>query len=192
MNAFAIVGLGMTLLAWSAWAQAPEERLAASRAAAVQLTQQLGTELRKELAAGGPAGAIGVCRNVAPEVASQLSRQLGARVARVSLRTRNPLLGTPDAWEQTVLADFDRRAAGGEKPETLEVAEVVAEPAANYFRYMKAIPVQPLCLTCHGTQEAIAPEVKERLSEDYPHDRAVGYRVGQVRGAVTVKQRIAD
>lgn len=192
MKVVAVVGVGMTVLAWSALAQTPEERVAASQAAAGQLTQQLGAELRKELAVGGPAAAIGVCRHVAPEVASKLSRQMGARVARVSLKTRNPLLGTPDSWEQTVLAEFDRRAATGEKPETLEFTALVTEPAGRYFRYMKAIPVQPLCLSCHGAQETIAPEVKEQLSQDYPHDRAVGYSVGQIRGAITIKQRIAD
>src|SRR5512143_778130 len=92
----------VTLLALPAAAQSTDELLAASRAAASQLTQQLGAELRRELAASGPEGAIGVCKNIAPEIAGKLSRQAGARVARVSLKTRNPLLGTPDAWEQGV------------------------------------------------------------------------------------------
>lgn len=192
MRSISTAGLGLALLAGWAWAQTPDERLAASRAAAGQLTQQLGAELRKELAAGGPAGAIGVCRNVAPEIAGKLSRDMGARVARVSLKVRNPLLGTPDAWEQQVLVDFDRRAAAGEKPDVLEVSEIVAEPAGRYFRYMKAIPVQPLCLACHGAREAIAPEVADRIAQEYPHDRALGYSPGQIRGAVTVKQRLAE
>jgi len=192
MRTISAFGACLVVLAWPAWAQDTEERLAASRAAAGQLTQQLGAELRKELAAGGPVGAIGVCRNVAPEIAGKLSRQMGARVARVSLKTRNPLLGTPDAWEQQMLADFDRRAAAGDKPETLEVFEVASEPAGRYFRYLKAIPVQPLCLACHGTPETIAAEVKERIAQDYPHDRATGYSLGQIRGAVTIKQRVAE
>ena len=192
MRTILLAGAGLMLCAWSAWAQTPEERLAASRAAAGQLIQQLGAELRKEIEAGGPAQAISVCRTAAPEIAGKLSRQMGARVARVSLKTRNPLLGTPDAWEQQVLADFDRRAAAGEKPEALEVSEVLAEPAGRYFRYMKAIPVQPLCLTCHGAPEAVAVEVRDRIAREYPHDRALGYSAGQIRGAVTVKQRVAD
>ena len=192
MRTIRAFGACLVVLAWPAWAQDTEARLAASRAAAGQFTQQLGAELRKELAAGGPVGAIGVCRNVAPEIAGKLSRQMGARVARVSLKTRNPLLGTPDAWEQQMLADFDRRAAAGDKPETLEVFEVASEPAGRYFRYLKAIPVQPLCLACHGTPETIAAEVKERIAQDYPHDRATGYSLGQIRGAVTIKQRVAE
>jgi hypothetical protein len=108
----------------------------------------------------------------------------------VSLKTRNPLLGTPDAWEQKVLEEFDRKVAAGEKAETLEFGEVVNEPSARYYRYMKAIPVQPLCLTCHGNREQMSPFLLEQLGADYPHDRATGYSPGQVRGAVTVKRRL--
>ena len=131
-----------------------------------------------------------VCRQFAPELAGQLSRETGWRVARVSLRTRNPLLGTPDPWEQKALAEFDRRAAAGEKPDTLEFAEVVEEPAGRYFRYLKAIPVGPLCVTCHGSKDQMAPFMVEEIEKQYPHDRATGYTPGQVRGGVTVKRRL--
>ena len=36
--------------------------------------------------------------------------------------------------------------------------------------------------------DMIAPEVAQRLQTDYPHDRARGYTVGQIRGAVTIKR----
>jgi hypothetical protein len=162
--------------------------LAESRSLAGQLGSQLGAALKKELSTGGPESAIGVCRQVAPDLAGQLSRQSGARVARVSLRTRNPLLGQPDAWEQAVLQDFERRLSAGEKPETLEHAELVTEPAGRSFRYMKAIPVQPMCLGCHGATESMAPAIRERLAADYPQDRAVGYAPGQLRGAFSVRK----
>jgi hypothetical protein len=159
-----------------------------ARALAGQLLQPLGATLMAELAANGPEGAIGVCKQVAPDIAGSLSRQTGSKVARVSLRTRNAMLGAPDAWEQAVLADFDRKAAAGDKPETLERAEFVDEPAGRYFRYMKAIPVQPMCLACHGAAENIPDGVKQKLALDYPKDRATGYAAGQIRGAVTVKK----
>lgn len=178
----------LTGLAAPAGAQTADDLLADSRAVSAQLVQQLGARLKQEMARGGPAGAIDVCSEIAPAIAGQLSRQSGARVARVSLKTRNPLLGTPDRWEQAVLADFDRRAAAGEKPEGLEHSETVTEPQGRYFRFMKAIPVQPLCLACHGTDATIAPEVAQLLEREYPHDRARGYSVGQIRGAVTVKR----
>jgi hypothetical protein len=158
------------------------------RALARSLQSQLAPLLMKEINERGPDGAIGVCTTIAPSVASDLSRRNGVKVSRVSLRTRNPVLGTPDAWEQKVLAEFDRRAAAGEKPDAIEFGEVVTEPAGKSWRYMKALPVMELCTNCHGPAEALAPAVKARLQAEYPHDRATGYSVGQIRGAVTVKR----
>ncbi|HEV8647664.1 MAG TPA: DUF3365 domain-containing protein [Burkholderiales bacterium] len=163
-----------------------------ARATASDLIQRLGALLKKEMAAGGPDNAIAVCRDTAPDLAGDLSRKTGARVSRVSLKTRNPLLGQPDPWEQRVLAEFDQQAAQGAKPETLERSEVVTEPQGRFFRYLKAIPVQPLCLTCHGTTDSIPNPVKARLATDYPHDRATGYALGQIRGAVTIKRSMDE
>ncbi|HSD60455.1 MAG TPA: DUF3365 domain-containing protein [Burkholderiales bacterium] len=159
-----------------------------ARKTSAEFGQKLGAELKKSLEAGGPEAAIGVCKDIAPAISSDLSRKKGWRVTRVSLKTRDPLLGLPDAWEQKVLADFDQRAAAGEKPETLEFAEVVSEPQGKSLRYMKAIPTQELCLTCHGPTDTIPTGMKQKLAEQYPHDRATGYRVGQVRGAFSIKQ----
>lgn len=161
-----------------------------ARALAGQLVQKLGAALKQEMAAGGPEQAISVCRDLAPALAGELSRGSGARVARVSLKTRNPLLGQPDAWEQEILQSFEKRLAVGEKVETIEHSAVIDEPQGKVFRYMKALPVQPLCLACHGSPEAMADPVKARLAALYPHDRATGYAAGQIRGAVTVKQAV--
>jgi hypothetical protein len=178
----------VSLFCVPARAQQPTELLAQSREAAASLLQQLGTQLKSTLAEHGPEGSVAVCKSIAPELAGRLSREKGWKIARVSLKTRNPLLGTPDAWEQKVLEEFDRKVAAGAKAETLEFGEVVNEPAARYYRYMKAIPVQPLCLTCHGSRDQMPPLILEQLGADYPHDRATGYSPGQVRGAVTVKR----
>jgi Protein of unknown function (DUF3365) len=158
-----------------------------ARATAAELVQALGAALKKEMADGGPAAAIGVCRDLAPKLAGELSRKTGGKVSRVSLRLRNPLLGQPDAWEQEMLISFDKRSAAGETADKLDVSENVTEPAGRYFRYMKALPVQPLCLACHGEAASIAESVKSRLAQDYPHDRATGYAPGQIRGAVSIK-----
>lgn len=158
------------------------------RKVAAQFVRELGGELRRELEATGPVRSIIVCKFSAPEIASSLSRVTGWRVSRVSLRTRNPALGQPDVWEHGVLADFDRRARSGEKPEAIEFAEVVKEPGGVYFRYMKALPVDKPCLQCHGPVDTLSDPVKERLASDYPFDRATGYTLGQVRGAVTIKR----
>ena len=51
---------------------------------------------------------------------------------------------------------------------------------------MKAIPPAGLCLACHGEQ--LDSVVKARLETLYPDDQALGYRVGDIRGAFTITQ----
>ncbi len=159
-----------------------------ARATAVELLKGVGGAMLKEMERSGPERSVLVCKYSSPEVASALSRKTGWRIARVSLKPRNPAMGTPDAWEQRVLLEFDRRAAGGESAASLERAEIVNEAQGRYFRYMKALPVKGVCLACHGPAASIAAATKARLAAEYPHDKAIGYRVGQVRGAVTIKR----
>lgn len=176
----------MLLAIWPA-AASDSDRTAAARAVAVELVQRLGAALKQELATSGADGAVAVCKDTAPRLAGELSRRTGWRVARVSLKPRNALLGAPDAWEQSVLLRFEQAVAAGEAVERIDYAETVQEPQGRFFRYMKALAVQPPCLTCHGPATTLPESVRRRLAEEYPHDRAVGYDVGQLRGAVTIK-----
>lgn len=159
-----------------------------ARQTAMQLIKQLGGELQKQMSSGGPESAISVCKEKAPAIASEMSRSTGWRVTRVSLKTRNPLLGTPDEWEQGVLKILEQRLAAGAKPETLEFAQIVDEPAGRVYRYMKALPVQPVCTTCHGGADNIPEGVKARLAAEYPHDKATGYSPGMIRGGISIKR----
>ena len=159
-----------------------------ARAVAMPFLKELGAANKKAVTEGGPGSAVVVCKDIAPKMAGDISRSTGWKLTRVSLKVRNPLLGTPDAWEQSVLKGFEERAAKGEKPEAMEVAEIVQEPAGKSFRFIKAIAMQPACLACHGSNEQMADEVKVKLSVEYPHDQGTAYSVGQIRGAVSIKR----
>lgn len=162
--------------------------LADARKAADELLTSTRSELVKAIEASGPLRALVVCKYTVPEIASAVSRRSGARVTRVSLTPRNPVLGWGDAWEQRVLMSFDDRLARGEAVESLEHAEVVTEPSGKFMRYMKALPMLPACMHCHGPKEQISESIRQQLAHDYPHDQAVGITVGKVRGAVTYKK----
>jgi hypothetical protein len=159
-----------------------------SRQAVGALFKQLGGALKKEMEAGGPEAAVAVCRDLAPRITNQASLEKGWKVTRVGTRVRNPMIGTPDAWEQTVLGRFEQRLKAGEKPEDIEHSEIVDEPGGRYYRYMKAIGVQPVCTTCHGAPESLPEGIKSALAKHYPHDKATGYSVGQLRGAFSIKR----
>lgn len=158
-----------------------------AREVARTLTSRLQQALQSALGSGDVAGGIAACNQMAPAYTRQISTERGWRVTRVSLKPRNPLLGAPDAWEQGILSQFDEAAVDGADPTTLEVAEIVEEPQGKRLRYMKALPVQAPCVTCHGPAETLASDVAAALRAQYPHDQAIGYRVGDVRGALSVK-----
>jgi hypothetical protein len=144
--------------------------------------------MQKAVAEKGVAGAIPVCKEEAPALIKEKRQETGWDIRRVSLKTRNAERGTPDLWEVRQLADFNIRAAQGEKPETIEKSEIVTLNGKQVFRYMKALPVGDVCMMCHGPAEALDAGLKAKLNESYPHDQATGYSKGEIRGALTVKR----
>ncbi|MEO8326528.1 MAG: DUF3365 domain-containing protein [Nitrospirota bacterium] len=170
----------------------PGERDQASAKVSGAFLQELSEAMTREMTQGGPVEAIKVCAELAPEIANRLSRENGWRVTRVGTRVRNPLLGMPDAWEQQVLEGFAARAAKGEALAGMGHGELVSEPNGEYYRFMKAIPVQSKCLLCHGPTETIPDSIKTILKQRYPFDAAIGYQVGDLRGAVSIKQPLGQ
>lgn len=191
MKAPALIALGLPILfAGCATGPSAEEQAAMAadaRKASGALVQKLGGELKAAVEASGPAGAIGVCKERAPQIAADISKQSGFTVTRVSPKNRNPA-GVPDAWETQAQAGLQKRLAAGEKPETLETWQVVDTPTGKQFRYAKGLPTQQLCLTCHGDPATIPEPVKARLAAEYPNDKATGYSLGMLRGIVSVKR----
>jgi hypothetical protein len=144
--------------------------------------------MQEAVEAKGVAGAIPVCKEQAPALIKEKRVETGWDIRRVSLRTRNAERGTPDIWEARQLADFNIRAANGEKIDTIEKSEIVSIDGKPVFRYMKALPVGDVCVKCHGPAEGLDAGLKAKLAESYPHDQATGYTKGQIRGALTVKR----
>jgi Protein of unknown function (DUF3365) len=186
------IGAMAALLVFATVAPAQDKALQApveeSRRIALQVSQDHRAQLIKEMQSSGPLRALLVCKYGCAEITSSQSRKTGWKISMVSLKPRNSGMGMADVWEQRVLYDFERRAANGEKADALEYAEIVSEPQGNYFRYAKAIAVEPLCLTCHGPREALPEAVKAQLALDYPFDKATGYSVGQLFGIVSIKR----
>ncbi|MBI5659240.1 MAG: DUF3365 domain-containing protein [Nitrosomonadales bacterium] len=163
---------------------ADDALLGEARKVATSLPPKMLAALQAEIDKSGPEGAIPACKDMAPKMAGEISQQTGWKIKRVSLKTRNEARATPDAWEKAALEDFDKRAAAGEPPAQLEKGEKVD----NEYRYVKALPVQPLCLNCHGPADQISAAVKAVLGQQYPNDRATGYSAGQIRGAISVRK----
>lgn len=162
-----------------------QDRKQASVAVIKEFAGNLKAELESAMKEGGPGQAIDVCSNMAPHIAHLQSEKTGWRVARTSLKVRNPK-NAPDAWETKVLKSFEERKAKGEAVDSLDFAEVVEQDGKRVFRFMKAIPTGEACLKCHGAD--IAEPVKAKLDGLYPTDQARGFQAGDIRGAFTITQ----
>ncbi len=146
-------------------------------AVALVFMSRLKPQLQAALQSGPPAEAIAVCAQEAPKIAAELSGETGWSVKRVSLRPRNPD-AHPDTWERAQLKAFDAVVSAGGKP-----AWVAAE-IDGQVRFLAPQRVDGVCLVCHG--ESIDPATAAALKKLYPDDRALGYRPGDVRGAISL------
>lgn len=183
-----LLPLSLLLAALPALAQDIAALTAETKKAVLPVVPKVVNAMQEAVADKGVAGAIPVCKEQAPELIAQKRKETGWDIRRVSLKSRNAERGTPDLWEARVLADFNIRAAHGEKPETLEKSEIVTLDGKPVLRYMKALPTGDVCLKCHGPAESLDAGLKAKLAESYPHDQATGYTKGQIRGALTVKR----
>lgn len=138
--------------------------------------------LKKGVQESGPEGAILLCNTDAPELAEKASEN-GWLVGRTSLKTRNAD-NRPDQWELETMLEFEQRKASGEDPMSIAKAQMVE----GEFRFMKAIPTAEGCLACHGA--SISEPVQAKLAALYPDDQAIGFNVGDLRGAFTLRKTL--
>lgn len=164
-----------------------KQRVGKSKTVVQEFMGQLQGELQSSMKAGGSLSPVSMCKDKAPVIAKELSGKYGWKVARTSLKTRNPD-NAPDEWEADVLRDFEKRKQNGEKVKPMAHFEMVNENGVESFRFMKAIPVGKACLQCHG--ENIKPDLAAKLDASYPDDKARGYKLGDVRGAFTITQPV--
>ena len=130
-------------------------------------------ELQAALASGGGTAGIEACRLKGPEIAASVSQQYGLKIGRTSHRLRNPN-NTPPAWAQR------------------QVADRVAEPTylagpGGELGAMLPIRLRAECEMCHGPAGSISEDVQRAITTFYPHDQAVGFVEGDIRGWIWVE-----
>ncbi|MBS1191234.1 MAG: cytochrome c family protein [Rhodocyclaceae bacterium] len=178
----------LATLAFSAFAQDIDALTTDTKKTVLPVVPKVMAAMQEAVGQKGVADAIPVCREQAPKLIQQVREATGWSIRRVSLKVRNPERGQPDNWETATLQEMERKLAAGTKPETLEKSEIVQESGKSYFRYAKALPVADVCVACHGPAESMDGSLKAKLAETYPHDQAVGYSRGQIRGILSVKR----
>jgi hypothetical protein len=166
-----------------------EQLKSALRSDAKTFMDSLKSVLIKEIQTHGIVSAVSVCSDTAQLLTNNYGISKGIYIKRVSFKNRNPM-NVPDEFETKVLKMFEELHSKNQiKPEA-EYVELIEENGISKVRYMKPILVQPECLNCHGTEEQISPQVKDVINKIYPDDKAKGYQMGDLRGAVSIQKTL--
>lgn len=156
------------------------ERAEAAKKLFADFQTQLQGELQKAIAAGGTKGAIEVCGRVSPEMEARLAAERGVLFRRISDRPRNPDHAA-DEWERAQLERWRAELAAGDEPAP------VHERRSEGLRVMAPIVLRnATCLKCHGAPESIDAATRAAILQRYPADQAVGYKLGDLRGAFSL------
>jgi len=169
--------------------ESTQQAVTQARELSDHLMRNLKQHLMREVAEGGFAGAVQVCSEIGQQIPERIADSTGHQIRRVSLGYRNPA-DIPDAYERRKLEAFEQLNKTNELRK--EYFEVVEEDSVEVLRYMRPLLADGLCLNCHGPQEEIPDEVRAILAKTYPEDRATGYQLGDVRGAVSVKIKLDE
>jgi len=164
-----------------------EQEIAGMRTTAMEFMKDLKGVLINQIQTNGVLEAVSVCSDTAQVLTNNFGVQKGVFVRRVSFKNRNAN-NSPDDFEKKVLSKFELLHQNKELNSETEHVEIVQEGDFKYLRYLKPILVQAECLNCHGSETDIMPEVRQLIAQEYSNDKAVGYLVGDLRGAVSLKK----
>ena len=147
------------------------------------LLKALGGNLKKHMKAEGPMGAAKFCTTNAYPLTDQVSSDLGkdVTVKRISLQYRNPA-NKPNVAESAVLNSLRQLQDNNViLPEYL-----VEQVSQDTYKFYKPLSINKgVCLKCHGNISK-NPELDGYIKSNYPEDKAIGYKMGDLRGAIVV------
>lgn len=167
----------------------PEDYKSELRTHAKEFMTELKTVLQKNMKEGGPLQAVSVCSDTAQLLTQKYAEISELTIRRVSLKNRNSN-NTPNDFEESVLNDFESLFAAGKLTAEMEVIKQVTENDIEMIKYMKPIFIDAPCLLCHGQQSEILPQVAEIIKNNYPYDKATGYKIGDLRGAISIIKKL--
>lgn len=141
------------------------------RAIAEEAKKEMFGKLMMELAGAlpkGPGEAIPVCKQRAPQIATEIGAARGVKIGRTSWKLRNSRNAPPD-WVKPLVENRPAEAVFAAAPD-------------GTLGAVLPIRVNSMCLMCHGPADQLLPEVRDVLKANYPADQATGFKDGDLRG----------
>lgn len=153
-----------------------------AKSLAARLKLNLVTQLTKKMSAEGAVAAVPFCHLQVKPIAKEAA---GGDVSkyefgRSSHKIRN-LENKAQDWMAPYLSEFQK--SNLKNPSK---AQIHLFPNGKKA-YLEPLYVGPQCLTCHG--DVPTGELKAKISALYPADQAIGFKLGEFRGLIWIKQK---
>jgi len=137
----------------------------------------LGSKLKSAIKKGGPVSGIDICSSEAIKLTDSISKANNIKLKRVSLKNRNNN-NTANASEKSILDSWQTEMDNG-----TNIKPKVIRNSNEEITFVAPIKVKHQCIVCHGSDDFVTPEVRLKLKEHYPNDKARNYKEGDLRGA---------
>jgi hypothetical protein len=160
--------------------------IATGKKSSLLLLKTLGSNLQKHMKSEGPMGAAQFCVTNAYPLTDQVSSELGkdVTVKRISLKYRNPA-NKPTAGEEAVMHSLQTL----QDNHVILPEYLVERVNAETYKFYKPLNInKDVCLKCHGNISS-NPKLEAYIGKNYPEDKATGYKMGDLRGAIIVTIR---
>lgn len=151
--------------------------------ASKHLLKTLGSNLKKNMKAGGPIQAFNFCNTQAYPLTDSVNEKLasGVSVKRISLQYRNPA-NAPQEDEKEILVALGKLQNSG----AILPPYIIQQTSKNSYKYYKPLSINKgVCLKCHGDVSQ-NKKLTALIEKNYPEDKATGYKMHDLRGAIVV------
>ncbi len=169
------------LCALSLQASGDKEIKMEAKAAIMKLGKTLKGEVAKNMKAHGANSTAYFCYKNAGNLTKKINAtyKKGVSVKRISLKNRNKN-GYPTSKDEiAMLKKLGAKVKAGKKLPKMIVVKI----SENHYKVYKPILIGKKCLICHGDAKHRNKEAYKTIKEKYPNDKAIGYKVGDFRGA---------
>ena len=158
-----------------------------AKAAIMKLGKTLKGEVAKSMKAHGPQSTAYFCYKNAKSLTKKINTSYpkGVSVKRISLKNRNKDGYPTSKDEVAMLKKLGAQVKAGKKLPKM-IVEKISE---NYYKVYKPILIGKKCLVCHGDAKHRNKDAYKTIKEKYPNDKAIGYKVGDFRGAFVAEIR---
>ena len=154
-----------------------------ARALVADLKSSLMKNLSEKIAKDGPADAIPFCHENVKPIAKGAAKDRITKFefGRTSHKLRNES-NRPQPWAESYLKEFQGTSKGD-----IKKTFIIHQLDNSKKVYLEPLYVETKCLLCHG--ENVEKIVKGKLDEIYPQDKATGFKLGEFRGFIWVKEK---